>query len=298
MENNLSHYKIFYTVAKAGNISRAAKELYISQPAISKAIAKLEQNLNTTLFTRNSRGVQLTYEGNLLYEQLNVAFHAIANGEMQVKNATELNMGHLRIGVSTTLCKYMLLPYLKRFILKYPYVKISIECQGTYEILSLLEMGEIDIGLVAKPSTLKNIDYYSMGEIHDIFVASQNYLNRLQRETSFTGEKEEILSHGTLMLLDKGNITRQHVDSYLQENHISVNHLLEVTSMDLLIDFAKIGIGVACVIKEFVKDELNSGALLELPQEVEMKKREIGFVCQSANVKSKSLHFFLDMMKQ
>ena len=68
MDQNLSQYRIFYAVAKAGNISRAAKELYISQPAISKSISKLEDSLNTVLFTRNSRGVQLTDEGQVLFE--------------------------------------------------------------------------------------------------------------------------------------------------------------------------------------------------------------------------------------
>ena len=69
MEHHLSQYRIFHEVARCGNISRAAKELYISQPAISKAISKLEENLNTKLFIRNSRGVQLTKEGNILFQQ-------------------------------------------------------------------------------------------------------------------------------------------------------------------------------------------------------------------------------------
>lgn len=296
MEHNLSYYKIFYTVAKIGNISKAAKELYISQPAISKAITKLEQNLNTLLFTRSSRGVQLTYEGNLLFEQCKIAFQALANGEAKVKNATELNMGHLRIGVSTTLCKYVLLPYLKRFMMRYPYVKISIECQSTHKILSLLDDGNIDIGLIAKPAQIKQFDYYTMSEIEDVFVASSHYLKRLQRETNC--DLREVLDHGTLMLLGKDNITRQYVDSYLQENLIQISNLLEITSMDLLIEFAKIGIGIASVIKGFIKEDLENGSLIEIPLSNPIQKREIGFICSGTNNKTKSLQFFLDMMIQ
>ena len=73
MNQNLSQYKIFYEVAKAGNISKAAKELYISQPAISKAISKLEESLGIKLFSRNSRGVQLTREGAILFQHVNTA---------------------------------------------------------------------------------------------------------------------------------------------------------------------------------------------------------------------------------
>lgn len=296
MENNLSYYNIFYTVAKAQNISKAAKELYISQPAISKAIAKLEQNLNTILFTRNSRGVRLTFEGELLFKECKTAFSALSNGEIQVKNAMDLNMGNLRIGVSTTLCKYILLPYLKRFMIKYPHIQISIECAGTYEIIHLLEEGDIDIGLVAKPSQLSNMQYFNFGNIQDGFVASPNYIKRLYREKKIDNDAS-IWNASTLMLLDKGNITRQHIDSYFSENNITQTNLLEVTSMDLLIEFAKIGIGVACVIKDFVKEEIKNGTLVEVKSETPIPSREIGFICNAMRIMPKALSYFLNMMK-
>ena len=84
MEQHLSHYKIFYEVAKSGNISKAAKELYISQPAISKSISKLEDNIGVTLFSRNSRGVSLTLEGEVLFSHIKTAFEAIVMGESQL----------------------------------------------------------------------------------------------------------------------------------------------------------------------------------------------------------------------
>ena len=101
MDQNLSQYRIFYAVAKAGNISRAAKELYISQPAISKSISKLEDSLNTVLFTRNSRGVQLTDEGQVLFEHTRDAFEELAKGEQELKRIREFNMGHIRIASAT-----------------------------------------------------------------------------------------------------------------------------------------------------------------------------------------------------
>ena len=139
MEQNLSQYKIFYEVAKAGNISKAAKELYISQPAISKAISKLEDSLGLSLFTRSSRGVQLTSEGEILFEHAKEAFDTLSRGEQELKRIQEFDIGHLRIGVSNTLCKYVLLPYLKTFIDQYPHMKVTIESQSTAQTLSRLE---------------------------------------------------------------------------------------------------------------------------------------------------------------
>ena len=146
MEQNLSQYKIFYEVAKAGNISKAAKELYISQPAISKAIGKLEDSLGLSLFTRSSRGVQLTSEGEILFEHAREAFEALERGEQELRRIQEFDIGHLRIGVSNTLCKYILLPYLKTFIDQYPHMKVTIESQSTVQTLNRLEQQKIDLG--------------------------------------------------------------------------------------------------------------------------------------------------------
>ena len=151
MNQNLSAYRIFYTVANAGNISKAAKELYISQPAISKSIQKLEDGIGCKLFSRSSRGVTLTEEGELLYSYVKNAFETLTLGEEKLHRSIELGVGHLKIGVSSTLCKYILLPYLKEFIKHHPHISISITCQSTNETLKLLEDNKIDIGLIGKP---------------------------------------------------------------------------------------------------------------------------------------------------
>lgn len=294
MIQSLSCYRIFYTVAKTGNISKAAKELYISQPAISKSIQKLEESMNCELFRRSSRGVSLTEEGELLYSHVKVAFETLALGEDRLRNSIELGVGHLKIGVSSTLCKYMLLPYLKEFIKLYPHINISITCQSTNDTLKLLEENKIDVGLIGKPESLKNIDFYYLAEIKDIFVATKDYLRNLKAR----GVKEDrILQSSTIMLLDKNNMTRQYIDDYLQENHIVVQDSIDISSMDLLIEFAKISVGGACVIREFVKKELADGSLIEIPLGFPIHKREVGFAYKKSVKPSKSLELFVDFYK-
>ena len=119
MDQNLSSYRIFYVVANKQNISKAAKELYISQPAISKSIRKLEESLGVQLFERSSRGVTLTPEGELLYAHVKSAFETLTLGEDRLRRSVALGIGNLTIGASSTLCKYILLPYLKNFIKEY-----------------------------------------------------------------------------------------------------------------------------------------------------------------------------------
>lgn len=294
MNQNLSSYRIFYTVANTGNISKAAKELYISQPAISKSIQKLEESVGCKLFSRSSRGVVLTDEGKLLYEHVSEAFETLTMGEEKLKRSIELGVGHLKIGVSSTLCKYLLLPYLKEFIRQNPHISISISCQSTNDTLKLLEDNKIDIGLIGKPENLKNIHFDFLEEIEDIFVAAKDYLRNLKARGI---QKDHILQSSTLMLLDKNNMTRQYIDDYLQENQIIIKDSIDISDMDLLIDFARIGVGVACVIKNFVREDLANGTLMEIPLGFPIHKREVGFAYKTTSKPSKSLAEFIHFYK-
>lgn len=296
MEQNLSLYKIFNTVAETGNISRAAKELYISQPAISKSITRLEENLGILLFTRTSRGVRLTDEGSQLYEYTKTAFDTLMQGEANLKRINELGIGHIRIGVSTTLCKYMLLPYLKEFVSSHPHINITIECQSTFQTLELLEKGKLDIGLIGKPAVLKNLDYYTAAQIEDVFVTTKAYLENLKIREAQT-ILSDIFKSANVMLLDEKNISRLFIEDYFTRNQIETNQILEVSNMDLLIEFAKIGLGVSCVIKEFVQNELREGSLIEVPLEKPLDKREVGFVYLNHIQLSDSVRKFIQFYK-
>jgi DNA-binding transcriptional LysR family regulator len=290
MNQNLSSYWIFYTVANAGNISKAAKELYISQPAISKSIQKLEESLGCKLFSRSSRGVLLTEEGSLLYGHVREAFESLSAGEDKLKRALSLGVGHIQIGVSSTLCKHILLPYLKEYIRRNPHVSISIQCESTNEILRLLDEHKIDIGLIGRPELAKGIHFDHVEFIEDIFVATKEYLQHI-RDRGIA--EDDILGNATLTLLDKNNMTRQYIDDYLTAHHIEVAETIDASNMDLLIEFAKIGVGISCVIKSFVTKELAEGSLVEVPLPFPLEKREVGFAYKEQMAPTKTLLSFI-----
>ncbi|ABX43714.1 LysR family transcriptional regulator [Lachnoclostridium phytofermentans] len=295
---SLSAYRIFNAVAKTENISLAAKELYISQPAISKAIAKLEQSMSVALFTRNSRGVKLTEEGKQLYCYTRTAFETLKEGEDAMKRIHQLGIGHIRIGVSTTLCKFVLLPFLKEFVDEYPHIRFTIQCQSTLQTLDLIEEGKLDIGLVGKPDTLKGMVFKKVGEIQDIFIATNSYLDnlRIREGRELTGR--ELLEKGNLMLLDEKNITRMYIDEYFAKRQLKPVQILEVSSMDLLIEFAKTSLGIACVIGEFVKNELDCGELTEISLPGKLDKREIGFVYMKERGNQETVRNFVQKMEE
>lgn len=290
MEQNLSYYKIFCTIAETGNITKAADRLFISQPAISKSLHQLEASLNTRLFSRSSKGVTLTEEGTLLYKHLKRAFNEISKGEEELEQSLSLGLGTIRISVSSTLCKYVLLPYLKGFIKENPHIKINIECNSTTRSLAILRDGKSDIGLIGKTEHQSDLNFYSLGNVNYIFIATKEYLDNLSSRGA--NSLKDIFSLANVMLLDTENISRQHIDNYFSANNIELNNVLEVNNMDLLIDFAKIGMGIACVISDFVQSDIKRGIVTELKLQVPIKCREIGFAyCRNAVISSSMQKF-------
>ena len=329
MYDNLNNYKVFYTVAKNQNISKAANELFISQPAISKSISKLEEGLGIKLFDRTSKGVLLTDEGKILYEHISNAFVSIKNAEDEIKRINDLGIGELKIGVSTSLCKHILLDYLKEFIIENPHVKVIIDCHSTKNTMHLINEGKIDLGLICETDIPNNFKYQKLTDIHDIFIASESYIDNLHlRETDenetapdineqnpliFSGnitgmvDKEinkkksgnklsikQILEKSNLMMLEKNNVTRTHIDSYLSDEGIYPNQILEINNMDLLLDFAAIGMGVSSVVREFAMDYLESNQVVELSLNKEIPSRTVGFVYPTNKHASIALTRFLD----
>lgn len=292
VKENLSLYHIFYIVGKTGNISRAAKELYISQPAVSRAVQKLESNLSVPLFKRNSRGVALTPEGEILFQKIEKAFSLVSEGEEIILSSRSQAVPHLRLGTSSTLCRYVLLSHLKPYISSHPQVRVNISCQSTYQTLQLLDEEKLDLGLIGRPGKLHGYYYQPLMRINDTFVATKQYL-KTQQELY---PAESIYRTATFMMLDEKNITRQTIDTQLKEHRIELNHILEATSMDLLIQFATIGLGIAGVVRQFVEKELRDGTLVEVPAGFSFPDREIGFVCRKNSRHLPLLEYFFSQI--
>ena len=295
MEQNLSTYRIFFEVAKQGNISKAAESLYISQPAISKTIVRLEDNLNVKLFKRNSRGVSLTEEGEVLFRHVQEAIHHIEEAENALQKMKDYHIGHLDIGASTTLCRYILLPYLKKFMEEFPNIQINLKNQDSAKNIQVLEAQDIDIALVAIPKHLSpNQKVILEQEVEDIFVASPKYIENLK---ALHGNNFSLFQTATVMLMDDKNVSRHYIDMYIRENQLDFKQVIALNTMDLLIDFAKIDMGISCVIRSFVEKDLENGSLVQIDIAPPIPRRKIGFMYHANNC-SKSLESFISFLEK
>ncbi len=288
MDGVLELYRIFYTVANYSNISIAAQKLHITQPAVSRSIKKLEDHMGIRLFARSSRGVKLTYEGKLFYDYVEKAMFELTKGEELVKKLLQREKGKITLSVSTTLFKHFLIPKLESFILEYPDIEVNVDSKTTFESLKLLDDEKIDLCIISRPFDCSKYNFIELAEIQDIFVASPNYIRTL-------GE-EDILSSGTFMFLEDGNISREYVERYLKEQGLTIIPEIVLGSMEFLIEFAKIGMGIASVIKDFVSQELLEGTLIELSTLPIIPKRSIGIAYNKNMQLSMAASTFLDTM--
>jgi DNA-binding transcriptional LysR family regulator len=265
-------YKVFYTVEKCGTISAAATRLFVSQPAVSKSIKKLEDLIGCILFIRTSKGVHLTTEGQILYEYVESGFKHLENGEQVLKKLKNKGQGLVKVGISNTLCRYYFIPYLEEFHKNYPGIRITIVNRTSSETLHLLEQGLIDFGIISIPKDKSRFSFRELMTIQDIFVAGKQY-SELLGPLSL-----QSLAIHPLMMLEKDNVSRSYIDAYLAENKIVLQPEIEIGSLDFLIEFARIGLGIALVIRNFVQKELQDGILREIPVIPEIPTRKIGVV--------------------
>lgn len=267
----LGLYKIFIEVAKCKSFSKAAKNLYITQPAVSQAIMQLEEQLGVRLFTRTARGVGLTREGEMLYEYAHAAIKLIEAGEKKLLETQNLLTGELQIGVGDTISRYYLLPYLESFHKEYPTIKLKIINRTTTKLCEKIKAGTIDLAICNLPIQDSQIEVRNCMEVHDIFVGGSSYKERSQSPLSF-----EELGELPLIVLDQNSVSRKYVEQFMLQKGIKMKPDIELGAHDLLLEFAKIGLGVSCVIKEFSEEYLENQSLYHLKLQEEVPARYIG----------------------
>jgi LysR family cyn operon transcriptional activator len=268
---NLELYRTFYAIAKSGSISKASEELYITQPAVSRSLRQLENSLECTLFFRTSKGVKLTPEGETLMQYIDQAFNFIMLGEKKINEAKNLESGEIRIGVSDTLCKYYLVPYLKLFNTLFPAIKIQVTSPTTPVIIELLKAGKIDFGIVNLPFSDPQIELKKIMVVQDCLVCGEKYKKLGYRRQPLA----EVVRH-PLLLLEKNSNSRRYIDAYFHRHGLTAAPDYELGNFDLLIHFAKHDFGIACVIKNFIQEELDKGNLYEIKPIEKIPPRHIG----------------------
>lgn len=260
MQVNLEYYRVFYYVAQTGSLSRAAEQLSVSQPAVSQSLRQLENTLGTSLFTRTSRGVKLTKEGELLFSYVRRGYENIETGEKKLRQMLNLDIGELHIGASDMTLRFYLLPYLEKFHEKHPNIKVSVTNAPTPETLGYLENETIDFGVVSGPlPEMPQVEAIKVREIQDTFVAARRFIQYRNRTLDLHDlEKLPLIS------LEGKTSSRSYIDSFMAKNGVTIRPEFELATSDMIVQFALRNLGVGCVVRDFAAQFLESGQLFEL----------------------------------
>jgi len=290
MDINLELYKFFCEVAKCGNFTKAADRLFVSQSAVSQAIMRLEDGIGCRLFNRNARGVQLTSEGEVLYSYADNAVSLIKNAQKKIENMKNLRDGEIKIGASDTVCSLFLLPFLDKFNSMHPEIRISVINRTSRELVKILKSGAVDVSFITIPTEEDAmLEITPVMQIQDCFAAGAKYAHLADSVMRLRD-----LRKYPILMLEKRSASRNQMDLFLSGYGVEIEPAIELESLALLSEFARIGLGIAATIKEDAQKMLDKHELYELRFLETLPKRSIGL----AQLKNVSLSFAAEAFKK
>lgn len=270
---DLELYRVFYTVAKCGSLTKAAEELYISQPAVSQQIKQLETQLGGQLFNRTRKGMELSEcGGKQIFPLVESALKIFDQVESKYSELKDTATGIIRICASDTVSTHFLLPYIKKYHEKYPNVNLILQNCTSSETIELLKNKKGDVGFVNLPIDDRDIDLSNaVMQLHDTFVASEKYAELTNGVVDL-----KRLQDYPLLMLELSTATRQAIVSFAHSHGIHLHPEIELASLELMTEMAKAGLGIACIPREFVKHELDDNSLIEIKTNPQLPTRAIG----------------------
>ncbi len=290
---NLDLYRVFYTVARCGSLTKAAEELYISQPAVSQAIKQLETQLGTPLFNRMRKGMELTAQGGVLvYKDVEKALKLLGGVEEKLAELRETATGTLRIGASASIFQYILSGKIVEFRNRYPQVKIELISDVSPKIIEFLKTDRCDVGFLNLP--IADDDEIQLGEpiqiLHDVFVTGKAFSDLRGRELSL-GDIQQY----PLLLMKEHTVARTSFENFCRSFGVKISPSVEVDSWDFMKRLVTNGMGIGCIPREYALRRLSEGILYELNVQPSLPLRSIGMAIPKNSNMQFALRAFIEL---
>ena len=285
---NIELLKTFYIVAKYKNITKASNELLVSQSTVSKSIKNIEEQLDCQLFTRSKKGVELTKEGEILYNSTEKVLNILNNDLKKITKTKTIN-----ILVGKVLADKVLVPYINLFQKKYPNIKINLSCTDIKGVKSKLKNDEVDIAIGYYIEDLEdNYEQKKISqELHPIFVCNNNYKELINKKI-----KVKELEKYPYIISSKGATTYQYALDFFQENNLDITPTMEILGTSLITQLVKNGLGISILTKEFIEEELKNQELFEIQLEKELETRHLTIITYKNKPLSKEINYLIDLL--
>lgn len=289
---NLNHLAIFQAVAASGSVSGGARELHISQSAVSKQLAEFERALGVVLLDRLPRGVRPTEAGRLLLGYANRLFAIEAEATQALGDLQQLGRGRLAIGASRTIGGYMLPETLAAFARRHPGVELSLQVENTQAIEAKLLAGEIDIGFAEGVVSSDQLDYRVYAEDELVLIAAPRHPLAAAGPLTLAA-----LAECPLLMHEPGSGTRAVTERALAAKGIRPRPAMTLASTEAIKHAVASGVALAFLSAQATRTELKAGILRVVEVKGLRIRRPLYRVLLKSAWHSPALEAFLEELK-
>ena len=245
------YYRVFYYVAKYGNITQAAKLMLNSQPNLTRTIKNLEAELGCALFSRSNQGMKLTPEGKRLYEHIKIAYEHIEMGEAEITDSRSLRSGSVYVAASEVALRCLLLPVLKKYRLRYPGIHIRISNHSTPQAIAALKGGTADIAVVTTPTVRSaSLAERVIRPVNEVAVCSPYFSSLANRQVSLSE-----LTNFPLISLGEDTKSFEFYSGFFSSHGLAYRPDIEAFTADQILPMVAADLGVGFVPEEFLQNE-------------------------------------------
>ena len=271
MNSNFEYYKVFYYVAKYENLTKAASVLNTSQPALTRTIHNLENELGCRLFIRSKKGMMLTPEGRSFYEYVAAGCHQFFKGESNLSNLLSMENGTIYISATETALHCYLFEAMGEFNSKYPNVHFKILNNSTLDSVNAVKEGKVDMAFVStnlqvqKPLKMKILQKY-----HEVLIGGNRFRELKKGKRSL----EELSSYPWISLTSE-TLTRTFLNGYFKMHGLEFSPDMELATTDMILPAVRCNLGIGFVPAEFIQGDLKAGNIFEINVQEALPERNI-----------------------
>ena len=291
---NLNLYKTFYNVAKYGSISKTAQYTFTSQPAISRAIKKLESELGVQLFYRTLTGVELTDMGKELLEFVEKSYNNLILAERRMMERETLERGKLSIGMPSNIGSFFLFDKIIDFHKQYPNIEVTIITGSTSKLINLLNSHNVDFVIDTSPIDAKLDDNFIVSKLDEVeycFAVKNNSNNNYSDINSLS-----LLADKPLILPIQGTANRNDLDKLLLKNNISINNVINIHTSEMIISAIKKDLGIGYIIYNLIDDDVKNGEIKVLDIKEKLPTVDINIIYDKSFLTTAPLKFIENYM--
>lgn len=284
---NLNSLKIFLEVASSNSFLEASNRLFISQPAISKSMSKLEEDLNITLFYRANKGISLSPSGEILYNYIKEAKDLLLTCERALVAINDIEEGNIVIGVQSHIVRNYLMDKIDHFRLNHPKIQIELMDMSTNQLIEQLESRKLDFVIDSSPidTIYNNITITPLCSLNTCFISAKSY------DTNHIKELKNLEDENIILPIARSSL-RKNLNRIFDENGYDIKTVLEFGTEDLIIDSVRRNLGIGYVVEPAISYLIDADILKKVEIEHDLPKMEINIVKIDSNL-TKTANLFI-----